>query len=871
MSIMSYWSTNSGGYSRPSYGPPPLPPRNDGHGRIEAPGAAPPPIPPRPAGFGYQPVRGSGPPEIMNQPTGSPTRFHVTSDREGNLQDLSSKPGISPNQTQSCDISHLFPDGRIPPPPPRPEISPSSRLPSNAGKPDIGVSVAVFSTNDEILRTHSEGNQLQNQTQQPFSSQTTPTSSVDCQGYTDTTKDHTTSANAPDISDNLAGGMGSMQEATYNITSDNIATMNKAFQYMGIGSGHATPEKREEKSNVNYDSYSHQQSSDQAPAIPVNGPLPTQKSPDTRSPLANAPITCPTQSQTVAKECISTNVTFAATWYTHPRAPEYHVCMNCYENHIQGSRFKDDFRGSFCDDGKPRGCKFNSTRIKEGLWKPAILSGSLDSLVDYMTLRPSVPDCRGQGGAKAGSGIKWYRTKNSDIPAMVVCQACYEDDILAYPKFGQDHFEPVDASIVQQMADQMWSCDIAAPYIYREYKIRASTDNWRYFVQGVPIRMSLEPCPGEKTVYPDGKGKKWFTPINGPQGLLICGACYCDYILLTGEEGLWQDAGGDLVNTFGVSVSCFFGAQYNVRVLASRMLDTSDYTLFWKAMDIVAREPRCKGQIQNATWYTLHSDPNGFEICRSCYTTIAESMGIGHHFKLKTGISPGSSIMCSFNTGIARFPVYMNKLLEMTYKQNPAPLEEFVVEYAFMPQCRRDTYIENSRWFGWKDCTICAECHHEFIRGTALADSMPNQGTHVKGAVMCEMYSPRMRQLYLAACSSDPPDPKPLLGYSVQRRAVWAQTMPRARQILSNIKIKMLQQSTAMNNSMFYTWSGGLWQNTLPLEQTYSSSTIGHGYYNHMQIKGVEYGRQATAIGNEIRGSPAHIADELERQWRLVE
>ncbi|KAI1740988.1 hypothetical protein F4680DRAFT_77390 [Xylaria scruposa] len=863
---MSYWPTNSGaaGYSRPSYGPPPLPPRNNGRSPIEAPGAAPPPIPPRPAGFGYQPVRGSGLPETLNQSTGSSARSHVTSERDGNLRDLSSQP---PNQTQSySDISHLFADGRIPPPPPRPEISHGSQPPSNAGKPDTSVSVVIFQpplpTNDEISRTHTEGNQLQNQTQQSLSSQTTPTSVlVDRQGYADTTEDHATNANTPDVDSNLARGAGNMQEATHSTARDDMTTIDKAFQSMGM----------DEKTNINYDTYSHQQYSNQASSIPAEAPFPTQKSPSTRSPPANTSTTYAGQPQTVAKECISTNVTFAVMWYMHPQSPEYHICMNCYENHVRGSRFKDDFQGTLYDDSKPRRCRFNSTRIKESLWESALLSGSLNSLVDYMILRPSIPDCRGQGGAKAGSGIKWYRTRNSDIPTMVVCQACYEDHILAYSKFGQDHFEPVDASIVQQMADQTWSCDIAVPSIYREYKMRASTDNWRSFVQGVPIRMSLEPCPGEKTVYPDGKGKKWFTPINGPQGLLICGACYCDYILLTGQEEQWRDAGGNLVKLFGVSVSCFFGPQYNVRVLAGRTLDTSNYTLFWKAMDIVAREPRCKGKIQGATWYTLHSNPDGFEICRSCYVTIAESMGVGHHFKPKADIPPGSSIMCSFNTGVARFPVYMNKLLEMIYKQNPAPLEEFVKEYAFMPQCRRDTYIENARWFGWRECTICAECHHEFIRGTALADSMPHQGTHVKGSVMCEMYSPRMRQLYLAACSSDPPDPKPLLEYSVQRRAVWAQTMPRARQILTDIKIKMLQQSTAMNNSMFYSWSGNLWQNTLPLEQTYSNSAIGYGYYNHMQIKGAEYGRQATALGNEILGSPAHIADELERQWRLVE
>ncbi|KAI1279801.1 hypothetical protein F5Y07DRAFT_387404 [Xylaria sp. FL0933] len=587
--------------------------------------------------------------------------------------------------------------------------------------------------------------------------------------------------------------------------------------------------------------------------------------PDAPLPTVDASTTPPIQSQGIAKECISTNVTFAATWYTHHRAPDFPICMNCYENQIRGSRFAAEFRGTFHEDGEPRACGFNSPRLKDNLWESALSSGSLDRVVEYLVRRPTIPGCVGQGGVKGSAGIKWYRARNNDIPAMVVCQACYEDLILAHPEFGVDHFEP---STISHAADQTWSCDMAVPYIQREYKVRALTNDWHSFVQGVSVRMSLKPCPGEKTVYPT---QKWFTPVRGPQGLLICVACYCDYILLTGLSSEWQDAGDDLASRFGVSVSCFIGRQFNVRALAARTLDTNDYDWFWKAMDVVCRSPMCQSKMQNATWYTLNSDPNGFEICSACYVSIVVPMGVYQHFKPKEDVPPDSKITCSFNPAIARFRMYMSKLLEMVYKQDQAPLEEFIKEYAFMPECRRDRHVENARWFGWDECTICAECHHEFIRGTALAEAMPHQGTLAAGRVMCEMYSQRMRQLYLAACGSNPPDPKPLLEYSVQRRSVWKETVPRARQIMSDIQLKSFQQSMALNNSMFYTWSGGLMQNTLPLEQTSGSAAIGYGHFNHMQIKGAEYGRQATAIGNDIRGAPAHIADELMQRWRAVE
>ncbi|KAI0508249.1 hypothetical protein F5B22DRAFT_638797 [Xylaria bambusicola] len=448
---------------------------------------------------------------------------------------------------------------------------------------------------------------------------------------------------------------------------------------------------------------------------------------------------------------------------------------------------------------------------------------------------------------------------------MVVCQACYEDLILSCPEFGIDHFEP---STLPHQADQTWFCDIAVPYIQREFKLRAQTNDWPAFVQGVAARMTIKPCPGSKTVYPSDN---FYTPVRGPEGLLICKMCFCDYILLTNLSNDWKDAGEDLARRFGVDVGCYFGQQFNMQVLGGRTLDSNDRELFWKAMHIVNCSPRCQSQMQSPAWYTLLSNPPGFEICQGCMAAIVLPMGIEHHFTAKEGVSPESKITCSFNPGIARFSTYMTKLLELVYKQDPAPLESFVREYACLPMCARDRYVEKRHWYGWQQCTMCAECYHEFIRGTALADAMPSQGTYVEGGVMCEMYSERMRQLYLTACASNPADPTPLLEYSLQRRAVYAETMPRVRQIMSNMQIKVLQQRMALNNSFFYNSTGNTFYRTLPLETTYAGSAIGAGHHNHMHIKGAEYAAQAAAIGAEISGSPTYIADELERRWRAVE
>ncbi|KAI0205716.1 hypothetical protein F4808DRAFT_242237 [Astrocystis sublimbata] len=832
---MSWWSHIKSGAAGQST-PPPLPPRVNNGGR---PIGAPPPLPPRPASFGHQPVQ------------------------------------------DNPDISHYFPDGNIPPPPPAPPRQEAAST-TQSEPPSY----------DEYLKLYpADSPQQQSNNEQPSSPQAAPVLNTANPGkHTGTTQNdalHSSTQHVGNTSPEEAGSTQSQPAIHHQPTvTDDVEPISQTFQSMGLSThGDVPSDNSQGGSQSKYQAYSppppppppSAQPSNAAPAIPAKIPHATRYtgSPGPRpqaTGAANVPETASRQPQAVPRECISADLTFGTTWYTHPRAPEYLICMNCYENHIRNSQFRNAFQGTFMSDGKPRGCGFTGPRVKDHLWNLALASASLDDLIAYMKLRPSIPSCRGLAGVQAGSGIKWYRTRNNDIPAMAVCQACYEDHILAYPQFGHSHFEPVDATTIERVANQTWSCDIATPYINQEYKLRASTNDWQAFVQGVNTRlMALQSCPGAKDIYPEGKGRVWFNPINYPEGLLICGACYCDYVVSNRQEEHWRDAGENTARRFGVSVTCFFGAQINLQIMAGRVLQTNDYALFWKAFATAAREPRCNGRMQNATWYTLHSNPNEFEICQTCYVTMAESMGIGHHFKPKDGIPPDSSIICSFNPGIARFPVYMAKLLEMVYKQDPHPLEEFVKEYAHIPLCRRDTHIENARWFGWNECTICVECHHEFVRGTALADSMPHQGTQVRQGVMCDMYSPRMRQLYLAACASNPPDPKELLEYSVHRSTVWAQTMPQAKKILSEMKMKMYQQQMATNNSMFYTWSGNLMQNTLPLETTYTTSAIGSGHYNHMQIKGAEYGRQASAIGAEIRGAPAYVADELEKRWRLVE
>jgi len=895
---MSYWPDECTRHHDTS----PLPPQDNSQSSTVPPSTViPPSIPPRPLGLGYQPVGHSRISEASNQTTSpslispwesayssntgtggvhySPDPPNINTPLECNVYNqysLAPTSGVFSAQARDyTDVTNFLAGAKIYPPPPlsfRSGGTASPRLSSDAaGRSDISIFPTV--SRQGIFANDVSAGVYPGEQGEAHATQDVSVS----RGYrprSDGAESHAPST-VPRIAvvDNSSvGGSSSSNIVQQGTHSKDMTAMHETFQTMRLAnSNEATPVSSGNIGTTQYSAYSSQPVSPPSVTRGDNVPFSVHKVSD--APNTYAPPT-PRRKRRGPKECMSTYVTFAAVWYAHPRTPEYQICPNCYDNCIRDSRFAADFRGTLCDDGNPRICRFASPRMKDSLFESALVSGSLDNVVQYMSLRASISDCVGQIGAKGDAGVKWYRTRNNDIPAMAACQACYEDEILAYQKFGEKYFEP---NTIEHPPDQTWTCHMAIPYVIREYKLRAETNDWESFIQEAPARMNLRHCPGEKAVYPSGR---WFTPVDGPLGFLICVTCYCDYFLLTGQEKEWKDA-ENLANIFGASVSCCLGP-FNIKALAARMLDTNDYALFWKAVDIIGREPACKPKMmQSATWFTLHSSPAGFAICRTCYATIAEPMGVGKYFMLKPRAPPGSAITCSFNPAIPRFPLYMSKLLEMVYKQDPAALEEFIKVYAFMPACRGANPVENARWYGWSECFICLECHYEFVRGTSLADAMPHRGVLVEGGVMCEMYSPRMRNLYLAACASDPPDPTPLLEYSLQRRAVFVETVLRARPIVSDIMLNLEKQQqkmdAAMNNGMpLYTFAGhnnnnNPWQNnsnnSLPLEQMYGNSSIGYDYNrNHMQqVKGTD------AIGNEIRGSPAHVASQLEAQWRAVE
>ncbi|KAI1102709.1 hypothetical protein F4804DRAFT_312299 [Jackrogersella minutella] len=562
--------------------------------------------------------------------------------------------------------------------------------------------------------------------------------------------------------------------------------------------------------------------------------------------------------------CIDSPLTFATEWYWHSDAPEFLVCSRCYVDHIYRTRFRDSFRSQRVGDGKPRVCRFSKPRMRDHLFKEAIATGSLESALRWMRSRPLIPDCKGIEGVKGDVGIQWYKAKSDEIPGFLSCQACHEDQILTN-QFSAN-FEPTPP----QPEGDTWACDVVVPFIEKEYENRGVMNDWAGFVSEAKARISISACPGRgKTL---AYGKKWFIPRSGPDGLVLCAGCYCDQVIHTGEEAKWEVA-ESFTKAHDKHVQCGMGI-FSIRIAMSRAHETKNFELFWTAVHKLAKEKFCEDDgIEGGVWYSLPSDPSNFGICAGCFVAIAEPLNVSQFFVRKREVQPADTKWrCCFSVVHPRFRQFMQQLLGMYYTLDSRSFDEFASVYASVTVCPRDEDAENRSWYGWMDCTICPECYHDFARHSPLAAKMDLKNTQLKTRAMCEMYSPRMRNLFKECSDESPPRPGPLLAYSVQRRLVWAETVPQMRMMLLQAKMALNQQKFLNVTSSFYNHAGMLDEITYGSSHTYGAAGVGYGFANMNLLQGAMYGKQAMAAGaSAVNGGTIMLVGQLERRWRAVE
>ncbi|KAI3324450.1 hypothetical protein HD806DRAFT_522230 [Xylariaceae sp. AK1471] len=597
----------------------------------------------------------------------------------------------------------------------------------------------------------------------------------------------------------------------------------------------------------------------EAQQTPVNPPVPRQ---DPVSPAWSAPSRGPTPRAVTA--CIEIPMSFSTDWYWHLEAPEFFICSRCYVDHIYAKKFQDEFQSARFTDGKSRVCRFGKPRMKDYIHVEALKSGSLRLAIEWMRLRSTTTDCKGLDGVKGkfSMGIQWYKARENDIPGFISCQACYEDLVMTN-QFAQNF----ELSSQPQPIDAVWVCDMAIPFIENEYEKKGKLNDWQSFASEAQNRITAERCPGGTRIVT--YGKNWFVPKARTRGLILCATCYCDHVIHSGEEDKWEIA-PELSRSGDHKARCAQG-MFNIRILFAEARTKKDYALLWNAVDKLNREKTCEAEgITDGVWYTFPSNPSEFGVCAACYAGILEPLGVSRFWVGKHDVSPGAKMICCFNLSHPRFNGFLPRLFEMFLALDPTALNEYASVYAAIPLCVRDKDTTNRRWYGWNECTICSECYLDFARHSSLAELMEIHDMPLAGSTLCDMYSPRMRALYTECASVNPPDLKRLLEYSVQRQAVYNETMPTVRMILNQQLMALKQQQILNATSAYYSMAGLRQETMFGHTHRYSALGIGSGFANMQLLQAAAYGKQAMEVGAGV-GGPMMIVHQLEQRWRAVE
>ncbi|KAL8994354.1 MAG: hypothetical protein Q9188_007089 [Gyalolechia gomerana] len=239
----------------------------------------------------------------------------------------------------------------------------------------------------------------------------------------------------------------------------------------------------------------------------------------------------------------------------------------------------------------------------------------------------------------------------------------------------------------------------------------------------------------------------------------------------------------------------------------------SDVDLLNDMADVAEYTPPCPGKRPTVReWYRIQdidSDRHvpGFYACpyciRSLETIFPVLKGVFHRSRSRHSVEEAS---CSLRSDSSRFATYVD-LLEDTANQaneyrrapNIYRFVELTKKIGAIPPCSRDDMLRGRVWHiipSLPEFTACSECYEDVVwpavlQGSALASRCTRSPQAVAKAhveVSCQMYSSKMRKVFLKACAEDDFDylrKVALKRYRVERdlqnRIVEAQRLPRTQ------------------------------------------------------------------------------------------
>ncbi|RPB05633.1 hypothetical protein L873DRAFT_1662399, partial [Choiromyces venosus 120613-1] len=550
------------------------------------------------------------------------------------------------------------------------------------------------------------------------------------------------------------------------------------------------------------------------------------------------------------------------TWFQLPFVPGFDICAHCYYTHIHKSQFGHYFSPAEKEHNVEKSCDFHTPRMQE-LWAVAIRTQSFEPVANYMERRIRIPNCKGH---EAGVCDNWWGVP-SEISDFAVCEACYNDIVLASPFASR--FIPLDP----RPEDIETVCDLAVPGLKERFlrlidpESPTHGNTWKDFVRSATYRITEVPkCVGTSYV---GGPRNWWTTKKPIPGFVICEACYLDEI----ELSPWREKfiPTPAKQPRSEKWSCDFTMVGITLAWEVSLFDSvKSFDHFWHCADATIKLPPCESEvIDGAQWFKMSGIDN-FTVCPTCFYTVIVGANFGRHFYIDQ-YPPGALASCDMGPESPRHKRLLTKLKESLDLKDFSKFKEFAYTHSLFPPCPGDTGVTGKKWYGTDSFIVCEECYVDVVKHSSLANALTIHGSFIEDSASCDIYSPRMKRIWAEACLMN--DISHFAAAAKHRAEVYFRVKPAMSQIRALLQMQRNLKGLyppAATTSAAAAAAGNKYVVTGFDGYSYGNSVVGYGFESPQDVEAATLRKRANSTGV---GDPALWQElfMLEQEWKAVE
>ena len=574
---------------------------------------------------------------------------------------------------------------------------------------------------------------------------------------------------------------------------------------------------------------------------------------------------------------------YSLWWYHLADEPELLTCSKCYKDYIANTHLASRFQRTKRPEGSISQCSFFRPRVKEVLWPQALARNDLSPMLRFMKTRSQMPPCKGAEPNGTDNPSRWYSLAGQEVPNFVACRTCVEDYV------GGTWFESRFTPVSPQDVGADWYCDMRSGTATSKAAVHmAKTNDWARFVSLASRRMELPTCEGQ----PLAPGAvTWYSFSHKESPVRICETCYLDklafdefgpqFVVCPASEEDEEQYSQDASNAWACDL-----ADSNVPMvfLHESAAARKNFDLFVNLTEEIVQRPPCTANgIIGGQWWTIRGgDPAQYCICHACYLGVFQSGGLEKFMSAlpspTTDEQPEAKV-CDFNVSSNRFAEKLGKFAEALDKGTFDCYADYVKKWAAVPPCPTTKALEGGRWWGYREALCCEECYHGFVATTPVAAFLDIKAVFDSRAQICQMWSPRMRRMWLAVCDSGRPGTPAVdaaLGefraFGAHRQQVWMQTLPQIEYMekmqLMNVQMALHQGLLSTQYSIMNTQAvlGGLSDGYL-----HGNNSLGW-YQTENGVKAAQLQNSMRAgLANSTNGDQAQQTLQMRLRWSEVE